>query len=107
MPWRLLGFIFFVGIVLVFSVFNWKNQCSVSFGFVTLEEVPVYLTVFASFLLGLVCSLPYTISARIKAARARSLTGSAQGAAKKKRPAKTGEGEEGRIDPSDGSYGID
>ncbi|MDR2515986.1 MAG: hypothetical protein LBC88_01240 [Spirochaetaceae bacterium] len=71
MPWRLLGFIFFFGIVLVFSVFNRHNGCDISFGFVTLRNVPVYLTVFASFLFGLVCSLPYAVSAYLRARRGK------------------------------------
>jgi uncharacterized integral membrane protein len=109
MPWRLFGFIFFFGVVLVFSIFNWKNTCDISLGFATLKEVPVYLTVFASFLIGLVCSVPYAISARIKARKAKRDGGDPGGkdTSKKKGGGKTGDGEAGKIYPNDGSYGVD
>jgi uncharacterized integral membrane protein len=108
MPWRLFGFIFFFGVVLVFSIFNWKNSCDISFGFITLQDVPVYITVFFSFFIGLICAIPYAISARIKAARAKSRTAVDRGS-KKKGKGKTGNDGTGAETPypDDGSYGID
>lgn len=60
MPWRL---IVFVGIFIVFLVFIGFNldeeyRCDINFGFVVLEQVPVFYTIFISFALGLLCALP-------------------------------------------------
>jgi uncharacterized integral membrane protein len=116
MPWRLVGFIIFFGIVLVFSIFNRNNSSDIFLGFFTLKEVPVYLTVFASFLAGLVCSLPYAIAARIKARKAKQGSKPAKGekfpvdGGGKKGAGKAGSspGENGEsVYSDDGSYGID
>ena len=115
MPWRLLGFIFFLGIVLVFSVSNRKNVCDISLGFATLKDVPVYLTVFASFLFGLVCSLPYAVSAYLRLRREKKLSSGGNNPPRGKKPQKErgknstfaggkGDGAAAAIDPD---YGID
>jgi hypothetical protein len=44
---------------LVFIVFNLDNKCDVSFGFKAFREVPVFLTAFASFVLGMLFTLPF------------------------------------------------
>jgi predicted tellurium resistance membrane protein TerC len=61
MPWRLLGLILVLAILLSFIGFNLNNTCDISFGFKTIPNVPIYLTVFASFMLGLFASLPFII----------------------------------------------
>jgi uncharacterized integral membrane protein len=61
MPWRLFGLIVIVGILLVFVGFNLNNTCAISFGFVSFTDVPVFLTIFVSFILGMLCSLPFII----------------------------------------------
>jgi uncharacterized integral membrane protein len=62
MPWRLIGLIVILAILLAFIGFNLDNTCAVSFGFTRLDNVPVYLTVFASFVLGMLMSVPFLIS---------------------------------------------
>ncbi|MDR1576063.1 MAG: hypothetical protein LBS37_08670 [Treponema sp.] len=68
MPWRLIGLIIIFGIFLVFIAFNLGpgNKCDISFGFRTFSEVPVFLTAFSSFALGMLCALPFIISFRVK-----------------------------------------
>jgi uncharacterized integral membrane protein len=66
MPWRLIGLIVILAVLLAFIGFNLSNTCSISFGVATLENVPVYLTVFASFVLGMLVSLPFLISFTLK-----------------------------------------
>ncbi|MDR0689344.1 MAG: hypothetical protein LBG08_03625 [Spirochaetaceae bacterium] len=66
MPWKLLGFIVFLGILLVFIGLNLGNSCDISFGFTTVQAVPIYLTVFSAFVLGLLCAIPLSISIRFK-----------------------------------------
>jgi len=58
MPWRLIIFIAVFTVFLVFISFNLENKCDISFGFAKLTEVPVFITIFTSFILGLLCSLP-------------------------------------------------
>ena len=62
-PWRLIVFIVIFGIFLAFITFNLDNRCDINFGFAKIEGVPVFLTVFFSFILGLLCTLPFAISA--------------------------------------------
>ena len=66
MPWRLIGLIAILAVLLAFIGFNLNNTCSISFGVAQLENVPVYLTVFASFVLGMLVSLPFLISFTLK-----------------------------------------
>jgi uncharacterized integral membrane protein len=66
MPWRLIGFIILLGIFLVFIAFNLGNTCDINFGFRVFNEVPVFLTAFASFVLGMLCAIPFAISLRLK-----------------------------------------
>ncbi|GHV84670.1 hypothetical protein AGMMS50230_02780 [Spirochaetia bacterium] len=61
MPWRLIVIILVLGIFLVFIGFNLDNTCDISLGFTTFSGVPVYLTIFVSFMLGMLCSLPFFI----------------------------------------------
>ena len=58
MPWRLIIFIAIFAVFLVFISFNLENRCDISFGFAKLSEVPVFITIFTSFVLGIFCSLP-------------------------------------------------
>jgi hypothetical protein len=39
-------------------MFNLENKCDISFGFTMLEEVPVFITIFVSFVLGVFCAIP-------------------------------------------------
>jgi uncharacterized integral membrane protein len=66
MPWRLIGFILLFGIFLVFIAFNLGNNCDINFGFRIFHEVPVFLTAFASFILGMLCAVPFIFSLRRK-----------------------------------------
>jgi hypothetical protein len=67
---RLIGFILLFGICIAFIGFNLENNCNVSFGFILLEAVPVYLTAFCAFILGLLFSVPFVFSLRAKRNRA-------------------------------------
>jgi uncharacterized integral membrane protein len=62
MPWRLIGLVLLLVIFLTFIGLNLENRCNISFGFRTLEEVPVYFTAFAGFVLGLLWAVPFAIS---------------------------------------------
>jgi len=66
MPWRLILFILIFGILLTFIMLNIGeyNRCDISFGFKTIPQVPVFLTIFISFFLGLLCALPLSLVKR-------------------------------------------
>ena len=59
MPWRLIQFIVLFAVFLVFIIFNLDNKCNISFGFTKIENVPVFVTIFFSFMLGMLCMLPF------------------------------------------------
>jgi len=64
MPWRLMLFILIFGILLTFIMLNLgeDSRCYINFGFSkTKEPVPVFLTIFISFFLGLLCALPLSL----------------------------------------------
>jgi uncharacterized integral membrane protein len=61
MPWRLIVFIIIFAIFMIFIAFNLENRCDISFGFGSLKNVPVFITIFASFILGLICAIPLVL----------------------------------------------
>ena len=62
MPWRLIGLAFVFVVFLAFTGFNLENRCDISFVFWTVTDIPVFLPIFASFVVGLLCSIPFAIS---------------------------------------------
>jgi hypothetical protein len=102
MPWRLIGCVVVLIILLGFIGFNLENRCDISFGprgLLTLSQVPVYFTAFAAFILGMLCSIPLVVSLRVKKPK-----GPDQGKPKKQEKSKAGTLES---IPDDGTYGID
>jgi uncharacterized integral membrane protein len=67
MPWRLIVSIVVFAIFLTFITFNLDNRCDINLGFAKFSNVPVFLTVFTSFVFGLLCALP--IAYRLKGMR--------------------------------------
>jgi uncharacterized integral membrane protein len=61
MPWRLIAFVIIFAVFLAFITFNLENKCDISFGFYKFMEVPVFVTIFFSFILGLFCALPLVL----------------------------------------------
>ena len=66
MPWRLIIFIVIFAVFLIFITFNLENKCDISFGFGSIKEVPVFVTVFTSFIIGLLCALPLVMHIKKK-----------------------------------------
>jgi uncharacterized integral membrane protein len=69
MPWRLIGFVLLGAVFLCFIGFNLDNRCDISVGFFTFSQVPVYLTAFSAFVLGLFLALPLVVSSRFRSRR--------------------------------------
>ena len=72
MPWRLIGFILTFTVFLIFILSNLNNRCDITFIIQdwTVRDVPVFVTIFASFLLGLIFSIPVYLSISLKKKRA-------------------------------------
>ena len=64
MPWRLIQFIILFAVFLLFIIFNLENRCDISFGFTKVANVPVFLTVFCTFIAGLLCAFPFVLAFR-------------------------------------------
>jgi len=50
----ILVFVFF----LAFIVLNLNNKCDVSFGFTTIKDFPIFISVLSSFVLGMLVTIP-------------------------------------------------
>ncbi len=60
MPWRLLIFFIFLGLVIAFVGINIDNRADISFGFYTFTEVPVYISLSIAFFSGVIVMVPFT-----------------------------------------------
>ena len=60
--WRLIAFIIIFAVFLAFIVFNLDNKCDVSVGIKNFEGIPVFLTAFSSFVLGMIFAVPFVLS---------------------------------------------
>jgi len=61
----LITFIVIFAIFLCFSIFNLDNKSIISFGFYkTVHEIPVFITAFSSFVLGMLFTLPFMFTQR-------------------------------------------
>jgi uncharacterized integral membrane protein len=67
MPWRLLGLVLILAVFLAFIGLNLDNRCVISFGlWETKNPVPVFLPIFASFVLGLLFAIPFAVSLSVR-----------------------------------------
>ena len=63
---RVVVFIIILAVFLGFIVLNLENKCDISLGFVTLENIPVFLSALSSFILGMLVTLPLMLIRRKK-----------------------------------------
>jgi len=61
MPWRLIIMILVVAVFLVFVTFNLENKCEINFFGAKIPDVPIFITIFTSFVFGLLCSIPLVV----------------------------------------------
>jgi len=66
MPWRLIQFIILFAILFLFIIFNLENKCDINFGFKSYSDVPVFLTVFFSFFIGMLCTFPFIFASKAR-----------------------------------------
>lgn len=55
-------FILVFAVFLTFIVLNLSNTCNISFGFIILEDIPVFLSSLVSFMLGILFAVPLAFS---------------------------------------------
>ena len=61
MPWKLILFVVVIVLVAIFVGVNHANVCNISFIFTEFQNVPVYVTILVSFIVGMLIMLPFTI----------------------------------------------
>ena len=66
MPWKLIVFLLIMTVFVVFAGFNLENKADISFGFGSIKEVPVFISIFFSFILGILVSSPFFITQKKK-----------------------------------------
>ncbi|MDR0302448.1 MAG: LapA family protein [Treponema sp.] len=66
MPWRFILIIIIFALFLGFIGLNLENKCDINFGFAALSEIPIFFTIFVSFIFGLLFALPFVFSIRKK-----------------------------------------
>ncbi len=60
MPWKLLFYLVVLSVVVLFAGVNIRNVSDVSVGFHTFEDIPIFVSLFAAFFLGVLVTLPFT-----------------------------------------------
>jgi len=69
MPWRLIVFILLFVVFFLFIVFNLDNKTDIRFGFFknqVIHDIPVFITAFFSFIVGMFCTFPFIFRKRKK-----------------------------------------
>ncbi|MDR1444413.1 MAG: hypothetical protein LBI94_06000 [Treponema sp.] len=105
MPWRLIGFVLLGAMFLCFIGFNLENRCDISVGFYTFSQVPVFLTAFSAFVLGLFLALVISFRSGFRRKKKAEPAAGQDSGGKKKKTAKTASS--GSLpSPPDNGYGI-
>ena len=60
MPWRLIGILVILALFLIFSGFN-VHKVNIYFGPFTLADVPLFVVIVFTFILGAITALPFSI----------------------------------------------
>lgn len=55
---RLILFIVIFAVFLAFIIFNLDNKCDISFKVIAFKDVPIFLSIFVSFVMGMLITLP-------------------------------------------------
>jgi len=95
-PWRLIKFVFVFAVFLTFMVFNLDNTSGINLIFTEFDSVPVFLTAFSSFFLGMLFAIPVVYSAK-----KRKTDADGEGSAPAKKKGK--KGKEAQAEPSSDS----
>mgnify|MGYP001439041476 CR=1 FL=1 len=72
MPWKLVFYLILLGIILAFVGLNLGNTTDISFGFVSFQDVPVFMSLFVAFFVGVAVTLPIAIQSSSRKTRQKS-----------------------------------
>jgi uncharacterized integral membrane protein len=64
MPWRMIFFLFIMLLVVLFIAMNVNHTSDISFGIVSWQDVPVYLSLFIAFSAGVLLTIPMVLLKR-------------------------------------------
>ncbi|MDR0494196.1 MAG: hypothetical protein LBG95_01020 [Treponema sp.] len=107
MPWRLIQFFVIFAIFFLFIIFNLGNKCDISFGITKVKDVPVFITVFSGFFAGMLCSLPFVLSYRLRKKEENDQGKGLLAKASRKKDKDSSEISGGIKSPDNSPYGID
>ena len=71
--WKIIGAIVVLTLIILFISFNIENVSDISFIFFTAVNIPVYLTIFFSLLIGALAMLPFALGYRRKKKKDQSI----------------------------------
>lgn len=66
MPWRFFGVLFILILFVLFAGFNIDYRTNISFGFYVFENVPIFLSLLISFVLGALITVPLLLKSQWK-----------------------------------------
>jgi uncharacterized integral membrane protein len=61
MPWKFIGLLIILILFVIFIGLNLENKTTVSLGFYSFENVPAFLIVIVSFIIGALITLPVSL----------------------------------------------
>ncbi len=74
MPLKLIGIIIIVVVYAFFAGFNLENSCNINILFKTFENVPIFLSLTISFVIGILVTLPFTFGKKKKSGKQKQKT---------------------------------
>lgn len=66
MSGKLIFFVVWLVLLLLFAGFNMKNISDISFGFYQFKDVPIFISLLFAFILGIIFSVPFLSSSKKK-----------------------------------------
>ena len=67
-PWRIFFLLGTFSLFVAFAALNVKNFSDISFGFLVIKEVPIFVSLFSAFSLGTIFIIPFFLKKRMKKA---------------------------------------
>ena len=64
MPWRMIFFLVVLAFVVFFAGFNITNVSDISFGFYTIIDVPIFISLFIAFIVGALVMIPFVAKSK-------------------------------------------